>query len=43
MFRTKIDEIELQASFELSAKIRDYVLLEAKYLWEEKAPKFALA
>jgi hypothetical protein len=43
MLRAKIDEIELQASFEVTAKIRDYVLLEAKYLWEEKAPKFALA
>jgi hypothetical protein len=34
MLRAKIDEIELQASFEVAAKIRDYVLLEAKYLWE---------
>jgi hypothetical protein len=41
--RTDIDNIELQASFEVAAKIRDYVLLEAKYLWEEKAPKVALA
>jgi hypothetical protein len=38
-----IDNIELQASFEVAAKIRDYVLLGAKYLWEEKAPKVALA
>jgi hypothetical protein len=43
MLHAKIDEIELQASFEVATKIRDYVLLEAKYLWEEKAPKFALA
>jgi hypothetical protein len=43
MLRVKIDEIELQASSEVTAKLRDYVLLEAKYLWEEKAPKFALA
>jgi hypothetical protein len=43
MLRSKIDEIELQTSFEVAAKIRDYVLLEAKYLWEENAPKFSLA
>jgi hypothetical protein len=41
--RADIDNIELQASFEVAAKIRDYVLLEAKYLWEEKASKVALA
>jgi hypothetical protein len=41
--RADIDDIELHASFEVAAKIRDYVLLEAKYLWEEKAPKVALA
>jgi hypothetical protein len=33
----------LQASFKVAAKIRDYVLLEATYLWEEKALKVALA
>jgi hypothetical protein len=43
MLRAKIDEIELQASFEVAAKIRDCVLLEAKSLWEENSPKFALA
>jgi hypothetical protein len=43
MLLAKINEIELQASFEVAAKIRDYVLLEAKYIWEEKAPQFALA
>jgi hypothetical protein len=34
VLRAKIDEIDLQASFEVAAKIRGYVLLEAKYLWE---------
>jgi hypothetical protein len=43
MCHAKIDEIDLQASFEVAAKTRDYVLLEAKYLWEEKSPTFALA
>jgi hypothetical protein len=43
MLRIKINEIELQASFKVAAKIRgNYVLLEETYLWEEKAPKFAL-
>jgi hypothetical protein len=40
MLHSKIDEIELQASFKIAAKIRDYVLLEAKYLWEEKPQSF---
>jgi hypothetical protein len=41
--RADIDDIELHASFDVATKIRDCVLLEAKYLWEEKAPKVALA
>jgi hypothetical protein len=41
--RAGIDNIELQASFEVASKIRDCVLLEAIYLWEEKAPKVDLA
>jgi hypothetical protein len=41
--RADIDNNDLQASFEVAAKIRDYVLLEATYIWEEKAPKVALA
>jgi hypothetical protein len=35
MLRAKIDEIELQASFEVAAKFREYVLLEARNIWEE--------
>jgi hypothetical protein len=41
--RADINNIELHAYFEVAAKIRDCVLLEAKYLWEENAPKVPLA